>query len=580
MKSPRFFWFAIPGLAGVVLTFACLSLSRPTWAQESAPQPKPAQVDYSEAVAELRKTIDDEMQRGILTGMSIALVEGERTVLVEGFGWADRERQVPADADTLYRVGSISKLFTAVAVMQLVEAGKLDLDAPVTKWLPDFRIVDPFETASPITLRQLMCHRSGIVRESPVGGYFDDRQPSPEQSIASLSSCVLVNPPGTKTRYSNIGVTLEGQCVVAASGMSFEDYQSEFVLGPLGMTGSSWRADEQVRQKLAVGYMRVADAKGGFFFRPAPLFELGTIPAANLYSSVSDMTRFCKMLLAGGNATQQPLLQPATWASMSTPQLTTNPSGFGLGFFVGRFGRYRTLQHTGAVYGFSTSMVAIPELQIAVVVFANDDIVMGPVDRISETALNLMRQAKTGEPVPSVPATVASNTEDLSRFAGDFESSVHWAKITLQDGALKLDLAGQPFTLRQISPQSFEADGRFAYRDPVEFRVSADGVVNGFTALGQSFARANPDPPTISDAWQAYLGSYGPDFIPLVISVHHGHLYAMTENMIDYRLTPINGSVFQMPEGLYADEELIFERDSNGAVHTAVLANMRLPRRP
>ena len=108
-----------------------------------------------------------------------------------------------------------------------------------------------------------MCHRSGVVRESPVGGYLDDRQPSPEQSIASLASCVLVNPPGSKTRYSNIGVTIEGQCVVAASGMSFEDYQREFVLGPLGMTGSSWRADEQVRQKLAVGYMRVADAQKG-----------------------------------------------------------------------------------------------------------------------------------------------------------------------------------------------------------------------------------------------------------------------------------------------------------------------------
>jgi serine beta-lactamase-like protein LACTB len=580
MKSPKFSRVSLLWLAGAAIAFAGLPIWQPAWAQESEPQPKPPQSDYSQVVAELRTTIEDEMQRGILTGVSVALIDGERTVFEGGFGWANRERQVPAAADTLYRVGSISKLFTAVAVMQLVEVGKLDLDAPITKWLPDFRIVDPFESASPITLRQLMCHRSGMVRESPVGGYLDDRQPSPEQSIASLASCVLVNPPGTKTRYSNIGVTIEGQCAVAASGMSFEDYQMKYVLTPLGMTSSSWRADEQVRQKLAQGYMRVADDRGGFFFRPAPLFELGTIPAANLYSSVSDIARFCKMLLAGGKSGQATLLQPTSLALMSTPQLTTNPNGFGLGFFAGRFGKYRTLQHTGAVYGFSTSVVAIPELQIAVIVFANDDIVMGPVDRISDTALELLRRAKTGEAVASVPATVSSNTEDLSRFAGDFESPVHWAKITLQDGALKLDLAGQPFTLRQIGPQSFEANGRFAYRAPVEFRIGADGVVNGFMALDQSFSRANPDPPAIPDAWQAYLGSYGPDFIPVVISVHHGHLYAMTENMIDYRLTPINGSVFQMPEGLYADEELIFERDSHGAVHSAVLANMRLPRRP
>ena len=177
MKSPRLSWSAGTWLAGAVLAFASLPLLRTAWAQESEPQAKPAPVDYRQAVTELHKVIDEEMQRGILTGVSIALVDGQQTVMEEGFGWADRDRRVPAAADTIYRVGSISKLFTAVAVMQLVEAGKLDLDSPVTKWLPEFRIVNPFDAASPITLRQLMCHRSGMVRESPVGGYLDDSQP-------------------------------------------------------------------------------------------------------------------------------------------------------------------------------------------------------------------------------------------------------------------------------------------------------------------------------------------------------------------------------------------------------------------
>ena len=197
-----------------------------------------------------RQVIEDELQRGILTGLSVALVDGQQVVLTAGFGMADTRRQVPATADTVYRVGSISKLFTALATLQLVEQGKLDLDAPLHKALPGFHIVDPFANANPITLRQLMCHRSGLVRESPVGGYLDDSQPSIAESIASLESCVLVNPPNTKTRYSNIGVTVVGQAVASASGLPFQQYQRNNLLDPLGMAHSSWRVDDRISDNL------------------------------------------------------------------------------------------------------------------------------------------------------------------------------------------------------------------------------------------------------------------------------------------------------------------------------------------
>ncbi|MCH5374381.1 MAG: beta-lactamase family protein, partial [Planctomycetes bacterium] len=166
----------------------------------AADEPASVQTDYHNAVERLSGVVQEELDRGIISGVSIALVDGERVALAAGFGLADKAREVPATATTVYRVGSISKLFTALAAMQLVEQGRFELDVPITRYLPDFRIEIPFEHAEPPTLRQLMCHRSGMVREAPVGGYLDDSQPGIDATVASLQSCALVNPPNTKTR--------------------------------------------------------------------------------------------------------------------------------------------------------------------------------------------------------------------------------------------------------------------------------------------------------------------------------------------------------------------------------------------
>jgi hypothetical protein len=134
-------------------------------------------------------------------------------------------------------------------------------------------------------------------------------------------------------------------------------------------------------------------------------------------------------------------------------------------------------------------------------------------------------------------------------------------------------------TVRPVARDRFELDGRFVHRGALEVRRSEDGTVSGFRALGQTFRRVESTSRPVPTAWQPYLGSYGPEFIPLVISLRHGHLYAMTENMIDYRLKPVTATVFAMPEGLYADEYLVFQLDADGTPHAVTLANMQLPRR-
>ena len=143
---------------------------------QAAAQHAPVAKGYEEIDRRLTEFIERELKDKEIPALSIVVVDGDQIVLAKGFGAASADGKQPATADSIYRVGSVSKLFTDVCVMQLVAAGKLDLDADVRKYLPDFAPHNPFGV--PITLRQLMSHQSGFVRESPVGHYFDDTSPS------------------------------------------------------------------------------------------------------------------------------------------------------------------------------------------------------------------------------------------------------------------------------------------------------------------------------------------------------------------------------------------------------------------
>jgi len=163
---------------------------------------------YEEAAKALDAFIAKEVADKELPALSIALVDDQTIVWAKGFGFADPEKKKPATADTVYRVGSVSKLFTDIAVMQLVERGALDLDEPVRKYLQDFKPNNKFDKE--ITLRQLMTHRSGLVRESPVGNYFDPTEPTLKATVRSMNSTELVYEPRTHLKYSNSGIAVGG----------------------------------------------------------------------------------------------------------------------------------------------------------------------------------------------------------------------------------------------------------------------------------------------------------------------------------------------------------------------------------
>lgn len=563
-------------VAGIV----CLVIlaSPITFAEEPAEKQK-TPVDYADAVGRLEQVVEAELARGFLTGLSIALVDDQKIVFSGGFGLDDKNSRKPATAKTVYRAGSISKLFTALSVMRLVEEGKLDLDEPVTTYLPDFSIVVPFEDCPPITLRQLMCHRSGLIREAPAGGYLDDSEPTIDATVASVAPCVLTHRPNTTTKYSNLGVTVVGQAVARVSGMPFERFQRENVLGPMGLNSSGFALDGAMRERLSTSYMRVADGRGGFLEIETPHFELGTIPAGNLYTRAEDLARFLSILFAGGMAGDERIINAETLEEMCTPQLIDDKEGFGLGFHVGQYREHRTIGHSGAVYGFSSSLVGLTEHKLGVIVLANQDIVGGTVRRVCNAAMDLLLEAKLNEEIPPEKEAVTLDAEGMAPYTGDYESESYWARVEIGEDGLEMDISGQPVKLVCTAADEFLGTGRWVSEATVEFKKDDAGQVTAFNALGQDFNRVDPEKiAKIPRAWKQFLGSYGPEFIPLVVSVKHGHLYAMTENMVDYRLTPLNRTVFEMPPGMYLGEQLVFQVDRDGSARSAVLANMTLNR--
>ncbi|MEO2091263.1 MAG: serine hydrolase domain-containing protein, partial [Gemmataceae bacterium] len=318
---------------------------------------------------------------------------------------------------------SVSKLVTDVAVMRLVEQGKIDLDAPVSKYLPTFAPKNPFDDTA-VTLRHLMAHRSGLIRESPVGNYFDPTGPTLEKTVGSVNGLPLVYPPGKRIKYSNAAIATVGYVLEKTQGERFETYLKKDVLDRLGMSASAFEATPAVKKQLAEAVMW--SVHGREF--PAPTFELGMAPAGSMYSTVGDLGKFMSCLFADG----QGVLKPETVAAMFTPQFADAgaKSGFGIGFMVGDLDGRKRIGHGGAVYGFATELALLPKEKLGVIVTCSRDVANTVVTRIADDALRMMLAARAGQPLPKTEETTAIPPAEAKELVGRYRGGDRWFDLS------------------------------------------------------------------------------------------------------------------------------------------------------
>ena len=337
--------------------------------------------------------IEQQLAYRGLPGLALAVVHDQEVVWSRAYGWADVEARIPMTTSTPFRMGSITKLFTATAVMQLRDAGKLRLDDPVSQHLSWFS-VDAGEGSPAITIRQLLTHTAGLPREASFPYWTDHEFPSRAELITSLADLEAPFAPATRYKYSNLGMALLGEIVAAVSGQSYADYVAAQVFDPLMMFDSTAAPTAEDRSKLAVGYMRRrGDGSRGVF----EYYDTRALaPAANIVSTVEDMARFAALQFrddspeavsdggaggasaaggASGASRARPVLVGSTLREMQRLQWLKPgwSSGRGLGFSVSERDGKTIVSHGGWIAGNRSHLLLVPSEKIAVVALVNAD---------------------------------------------------------------------------------------------------------------------------------------------------------------------------------------------------------------
>ena len=361
-------------MRNIILSLLLTFLASSTYADE----PTTATNDkIHDALNYLALWADADRAYSQIPGLSMAVAYDGEVIWSKGFGHMDQSRKRPTTAESVYSICSISKLFTAIAIMKLRDEGALDLDDPVAKHLPWFKIKQIHQGSGPVTIRNILSHSSGLPRESdfPYWSLPDFKFPTREEMMERIKDQETLYPSDTYYQYSNLGLSLAGEIVAAVSGVSFEKYVQDQILDPMGLTNTSVQMPEQqVGKKLATGYSGLnRDGKRV----EMPFFKANAIaPAAGFASTVEDLAIFAawQMNVFKGKSN---ILKNNTLREMQRPHWVNESwdGGRGLGFGVYRFRGATFTGHSGSCPGYRSQVLLQKESKIAVAMAANASMV-------------------------------------------------------------------------------------------------------------------------------------------------------------------------------------------------------------
>jgi CubicO group peptidase (beta-lactamase class C family) len=414
-------------LLTAALVCLALSVSVPVSAQDA--------LWGGDLVSKIDSLAEATLLQGPIAALSIGVKRGDHLLLAKGYGLADVENSVPATSQTVYRIGSITKQFTAASVMQLVQEGKIDLDASMTEYLPDF----PTQGHT-VTIRHLLQHTSGIKSYTGLEAW------RPTITV-DLSDQELVDlfknepfdfAPGEQYAYNNSAFYLLGMIVGEVSGEGYRGYLDAHLWEPLGLTGSSYCDERRIIPGRAEGYQRA----NGALVNDDYLSMNQPGAAGALCSTVPDLLSWSSALRAGR------VVSPASYAQMTTSGTLNDGEdiGYGFGLGVGTTEGNARVSHGGGINGFNTMLAYYPGSDLDVVVLVNTS---GPeAGRVAQTiarwALGL--EVEEGEPAAAPVTAVAIRLapEVLASYVGEYElSSTFSIVVTVENGGLFVQATGQ-----------------------------------------------------------------------------------------------------------------------------------------
>ncbi|HEY8949387.1 MAG TPA: serine hydrolase domain-containing protein [Rhizomicrobium sp.] len=458
--------------------------------------PPPAKPGAHEMTAEDLQAFFDGMvpyalHSADIAGATFAIVKDGKIIFAQGYGYADIKKKTPVIADqTLFRPGSVSKLFTWTSVMQLVEQHKLDLDADVNTYL-DFKIPEAF--GKPITLRNIMTHTAGFEetlselflqkadQQYPIGEYLQKHMPN------------RIFPPGKVVAYSNYATTLAGYIVQRVSGEEFTDYVEHHIFKPLGMNNSTFKQlpPPALLKNVATGYKQASDPT------PVPFEVVEAAPAGSLSSTATDMARFMMAHLNGGQYDGARILKPETVKEMQSRNYTLAPgmNGFNLGFYDENRNGHRIIGHAGDTEAFHSDLHLITDANVGFFMSLNS---VGKDGAAENVRVGIFR-AFLDRYFPYTPPeekAVADPSKDNAKVTGYYVASrrkdsamrllfqlgqtavVEQPDKTITVDMLK-DFSGAPKKWRNVGPLTYREAGGQTH---LKFVTDQDGNVDYFTS--------------------------------------------------------------------------------------------------
>jgi CubicO group peptidase (beta-lactamase class C family) len=380
----------------------------------------------------LRRTVDEILNRRPSVGLAVGVVRDGDVAFVDGRGLADIRSKMPVNEDTVFRIASVTKLFTAVAIMQLWEHGLVDLDAPANDYLRAYKLVPAKASFRPATVRHLLTHTAGVpevvhvsdllhpgwgpfgARPAELSVRVSERMPSLADYYAG--GLRVAAEPGSAFQYTNHGFATLGQIVEDVTGVPRERYFRERLFEPLGMTMTDLVRSERIASRLATGY-----AFGRRGPQPVPDREwICRLGAGGIYSTPRDVGRFVAALLGGGANDHGRVLEPATLAMMFEPHYQPDPRipGRGLGFFRTEIGGHRVVGHDGLLPGFAAELLVAADDGVGVFAMTNGS--PGAHEWLAIELTGLLRQL-LGAPDDVVRTDVPDRPEVWPELCGRYQ---------------------------------------------------------------------------------------------------------------------------------------------------------------
>jgi len=432
-----------------VLSLATLILTASATSLAHAQPARGAQVPRDVIARATDSLANAALKSGPVAALSIAVVRGRDTVVMKGYGYADIENDIPATAQTVFRIGSVTKQFTSAAIMRLVEQGKVSLDDDVTKYVPNAPV-----QGQKVLVRHLLNHTSGIPSYTDVGPAFGRRMRldlSPDSLLAIVRTDSLQFEPGSHFYYNNTGYYLLGMIIEKVTGRKYGEYLNETFFTPHGLSSTMYCSVSPIIKRRAQGYER---GPNGLVNASYISMEL-PYAAGSLCSTVGDLVAWTRLLHSGK------IVSAPSFQAMTTPVKlpVPRPMSYGFGLVSDTLGSHRRIQHGGGINGFISSLAHYPNDSLTIVVLANT--APAPSDQLADDIARIVfgMPARTA---PARPVDLPIAADESARLAGNYR--LYWpdggrrpTRIYVENNQLMIQIEGQPplKMLKQAEPNTF-----------------------------------------------------------------------------------------------------------------------------